>query len=86
MDNSRVHDLEVLKERMNDESKPLFLRKQAYRAFNSIVGQMNDRDLRDLRTMMIRAIKAGDISAVDKIEKRIRDHERRQPWYLPRTT
>lgn len=86
MDSSREHDLVILHERMNDTSKPLWLRKQAHQMFSRIKDQLKDRKLAAMRLRLITAIRHDDADAADRIEEQIRDYSRHQKWFVPAKT
>lgn len=85
MDTSRERDLSHLHKVFTDPTRSLFARKEAYRSFQGIQAQMNDRKLAELRYRLIKSIRAGDNEATDKLELQIRDYAKRQWWYIPRT-
>lgn len=74
MDNSRDSDLKLLHARMHNRELDVSRRNQAYRSFNSILAQIKDRKLVELRRRMIRARSAGDDLAAEKIELLIDEH------------
>lgn len=86
MDNTRERDLAHLHEVFTDPQKSDWARQNAYRNFVSIQSQMKDRTLAEFRHRLVKAIQVNDLAAADKIEKQIRDHEKRQPWYRPPRT
>lgn len=78
MDNSRDHDLAELSKRMNDPTKPMWVRKSAWRTFNKILSQVSDKKLVELRHRLIRANIASDVAAVAKIELQIKDYTKQR--------
>ena len=80
MDGSREADLRILKERMNDPSKPKWLRKDAHRKYFKIRSQLGDRTLFGLRMRLIRAIRSADETAIDKLNLLIGDYSKKHGW------
>lgn len=68
----RDGELKKLNDDRNNPNLPRFVRRQADEAHHKIVEQMKDRRLMDMRLELIRATRAGDLEAINKIEKRIR--------------
>lgn len=79
MDNSRDHDLADLNRRMNDPTKPMWVRQKAWRTFNKILSQVSDRTLVELRHRLIRANIANDVDAAERIELQIKDYQKVRP-------
>lgn len=76
MDNSRDHDLRMLHARMHNPDLSLYSRKVAWRSFNKILAQVNDRKLTELRHRLIRARIDKDLDAVEKIELQLKEYTR----------
>lgn len=74
MDNSRNPDLAALNQRFNDPTLSLAIRQRAYRAYQDIQAQVQDRTLVKLRYRLIGAHRANDEVEAGKLEKQIREH------------
>lgn len=71
MDYTRREDIEQLKRVINDYSKPRIERERAQDALNTIMRQMEQRDVSDTREQLIRAARAGDTKAMERITERL---------------
>lgn len=71
----REAQLRQLKKVINDPNKPKFVRHRADQAYKKIVEQLRDPKLMALRERLIKATRAGDGRATDKITKLIREYE-----------
>lgn len=58
----------------NNPDLPFSVRRDADKAYKKIVAQLNDKKLMAMRERLIRAAKAGDAKAQDKIAKCMRDY------------
>ena len=70
----RAGDLKKLNADRNNSSLPKFVRKQADKAYYTIVEQIKDKKLMRLRLQLINATKAGDLKEASKIEQQMRSH------------
>lgn len=52
-------------------------RQQAERAKENIIKQLKDKKLMEMRARLIRATRAGDQVAVDRIERQMRAYEKK---------
>lgn len=80
MDYSREADLVALKERMDDESLPLWKRHGARRIFENIRSKMKDRTLTELRHRLIQATRSSDHDAIEALQAQIKEHSYRMGY------
>lgn len=72
----RRGDLEHAQAVIDNPDKPLWARQWAHRAMQTIIKQLKDRKLRELRGCMIRAAIAGDDLAQWKYACQIKEYLR----------
>lgn len=70
----RAGELTRLNKDRNNPSLSRFQRKMADEAHSKIVEQMKDKRLMRMREQLIRATRAGDLEAANKIQLRMRDY------------
>lgn len=73
----RQGELEQLNRDRNNPGLDKYTRKRAEDALKTIIDQLNDRKLMDMRLRLIRAAQAGDLIEQDKIAKQMKayNHE-----------
>lgn len=76
----READLEYLKSVSNDYSIPYATRKVAYRKFQNILRQVQDKELNEMRLRLIRATKARDAEFVENMTEKIRVYSRKKGY------
>lgn len=74
MDSTRDADLKHIRSVMNDPSRSLARKRMAYKAAKTIVKQMRDRKLREMRHRLVKAARAYDESSEWKLTNLIRDY------------
>lgn len=77
MDGTREGDLKKLHRDFNNPLLPLSSRRKAHRAFHNILRQVNDRTLMRQRLQLLRAHKAGDAEAAERITMQLHDYTER---------
>lgn len=82
MDSSRDADLSALHNRFSDTSLPMWKRTQAYRTFQNIQRQLNDKGLAELRHRLIRAHRADDLHEAEKIEQQLKEYSYRHGYQV----
>jgi len=70
----REKDLLQLNKDRNDHSLDKFVRTRADKAHSKITNQLKDKKLMSLREQLIRASKARDQSAEQRIQQQMREH------------
>lgn len=82
MDSGRQHDLQVLYKVLNDPNESAIHKAQAQRAIKKIQLVARDPKIRSLREQLIRAHKAADTEAADKIGSQIREYQGRKYGFV----
>lgn len=72
----RAGDLAKLNAVRNDPTKSKFVRNQADNSHRVIVEQLKDRKLMGLREQLIKAARAGDLEAQDRIARQMKAYSK----------
>lgn len=75
MDSGRQHDLQVLNRVLNDPSESELHKRQARSSIRKIEVVARDPKIRGLRERLIKAHRAGDADAAEKIGVEIRRYQ-----------
>lgn len=68
---TRKDDLDQLYHTYNDKSLPTEVRRRAYQSYQEIQRQLSNRPLMEARERLVKAHRAGDSEAVEKITNEI---------------
>jgi hypothetical protein len=71
----RAGDLTTLNNARNDTSKPYSVRRSADESHATIVKQMKDKKLMNLRLHLIKATKMGDTHNAHKLQLLMQEHQ-----------
>lgn len=82
MDEGRFHDLKQLHAVLNNPHESELHKRQARRAISKIQKVARDPQIRSARERLIRAQRAGDHDAVEKIGESVIDVQRRKYGFV----
>ena len=79
-DNSRLADLKLINERLNDKRTTRRGKRLLERSKAAIQAQERDPWLKSTRTQLLKATQAGDASAVTKLSEQLADYDKRKGY------